>query len=278
MASQANAIVSGDLNRPVVITVSTTCKFFHSENLNELSYLLNSGLESRLLKEFDSEFLVVDVGESQRHCAHDLRLEEGVVDETVACHAERHAVDLKLSDFVSRMTRSTARFDMSACRGAIRRGESAFQRHQVRPSPAASWPFQSRCRRRTNSRLSCTGPGAGSSSFRGCSVGPHFRSSPRSIHHRFRIENFPYLWNVLCGLEAVGGELALVHDPLQRCGDSFNRVHEERRRPLADFVGFEDGVLRVEIVHVDSHLEQLIHLLLQLLHGVLFGCGFSFLE
>lgn len=57
--------------------------------------LLDSGLEAGLLEQFHAELLVVDVGESQGHRAHDLRFEEGIVHERVSRDSERHAVHLE---------------------------------------------------------------------------------------------------------------------------------------------------------------------------------------
>lgn len=79
------------------------------------------------------------------------------------------------------------------------------------------------------------------------------------------------------GLEAVGREVALHHDSLQRGGNSFDGVDEEDGLAVLNLVALDDGELGVQVVDVDSHLEELVHLLFQHGGGVLLGLAFSLL-
>ncbi|GMS81312.1 hypothetical protein PENTCL1PPCAC_3487 [Pristionchus entomophagus] len=77
------------------------------------------------------------------------------------------------------------------------------------------------------------------------------------------------LRDILRQLEAVRGEVAATHHIAEWRGNSLNRMSEESDRSILHVVALHHHIARIEIVDVDSHLEDVSQLLLQMLSRVL---------
>ncbi|GMT06125.1 hypothetical protein PENTCL1PPCAC_28299, partial [Pristionchus entomophagus] len=187
--------------------------------------LLDARLEAGLLQQLHAELLVIDVGESQSHRAHDLGLEQGVVDERVTRDSERHAVHLSVGLHVQ--VGSVEEDESLDGVGAV-----ALLQH------------------------------AGHLESDAGSVGVADEPPGRRRLHFLHLGDVAagdrldrVLRHVLRRLEAVRGEVAAVHYPERRRGDTLDGMDEEGDRSLLDLVALHHHVLRVEVVDVDAHLE-----------------------